>query len=184
MRVKKEGRYFLLIKLLILIALLSILLFGCNSQNTNQSVRLKNGLIYHNGQEHPYTGRVLDTLNQTIIAYDVVNGMKNGEFCLSSLSGTPFIKGYIKNNKNEGKWIYLYKNGKIESEGGFKNDLPHGKWRWYYADGVLKSEGYYISGKQVGAWQKFDDTGKLIKEVYYQFGKKVREIVFKKLKSV
>ena len=167
MRVKNESRFFLIIKLSILLALLSILLLGGNAQNLNQNVRLKDGLIYNKGQEQPFTGKILDTLNQTIIAYDVVDGIKNGEFCLYNLSGVPFIKGFMRNNKNEGKWVYLYKNGNVESEGDFKNDVPHGKWKWYFPDGNIKSQGYYVNGKQVGTWQKYNKEGDLIKLIYY-----------------
>ena len=184
MRVKNEGRFFLIFKLSILLALLSILLLGGNTQKISQGERLKEGLIYNKGHDQPFTGKILDTLNQSIIAYDVVDGIKNGEFCLYTLSGVPYIKGFIKNNKNEGKWVYLYKNGNVESEGDFKNDMPHGKWKWYYPNGTIKSQGYYVNGKQVGTWQKYDEDGELSKVTYYHLGKKTGEVDIKKLKAV
>lgn len=181
---RAKNRYVIFIKLLILFTLLSILLFGNKHQNINQSLRLKGGLIYNHGQEQPYTGRIVDTLDQTIIEYDVENGLKNGEYRLSTVTGKLMIKGSIKNNKNDGTWIYFYGNGKIESEGNFKNDKPHGKWTWYHSDGVIKSEGYYINGKQQGKWRNFDDTGGLTKVTHYDSGRKTSEVIIRKVKSV
>jgi antitoxin component YwqK of YwqJK toxin-antitoxin module len=184
MRAKSENRYVLIIKLLVLLTLLSILLFGNTQTKSSMSILIKDGLIYNFGQDHPYTGQVIDTLDQTIIEYNVVEGLKNGEFNLFALSGKPMINGLIKNNKNEGKWTYFYGNGKVESEGSFKNDKPHGKWTWYHPDGMVKSEGYYINGKQQGKWQNFDDTGGLIKVTHYDLGRKTSEVNLRKTKSV
>ena len=44
MRVKNESRFFLIIKLSVLLALLSILLLGGNTQKISQGERLKEGL--------------------------------------------------------------------------------------------------------------------------------------------
>lgn len=184
MRVINRSSFFIIFKLSVLLALLTLLLLGGETKNISQDVRLKDGLIYNKGQEKPFTGKILDTLNQTIISYDVIDGIKNGEFCLYTLSGVPYIKGFMKNNKNEGKWVYLYQNGNVESEGDFKNDVPHGKWKWYFPNGAIKSQGYYVNGKQVGTWKKYNKDGDLIKLTYYYLGKKIREVEIKKLKSV
>ncbi len=188
MKIFSEGISYRNIYLFFCLIVFVLMIFGCSK---NESVKkpgkyivLKEGLIYKAGQDVPFTGRVLDTLNSNIIQYDVIDGIKNGEFYLTSLSGNPLMKGTVKNNKNVGKWLYLYENGGIESEGSFKNDKPHGKWIWYRKDGSKKSEGYYINGKQVGAWQNYDSNGRLIKIIHYDAGKKIGEIAFTKPGSV
>ena len=50
----------------------------------------------------PYTGHINDTLENKIIGYDVVNGLKHGEFLISTLEGNFSVTGFVENNKNVG----------------------------------------------------------------------------------
>jgi len=55
----------LFLKLLIISSLFFVI--ACNQYYTNQSVEIKeDGLIYKVGQDNPYTGRIIDTLQNTV----------------------------------------------------------------------------------------------------------------------
>jgi antitoxin component YwqK of YwqJK toxin-antitoxin module len=147
----------------LVVAILSIIIFKNNEVHQDQyrtSLFLKNGVIYVEGETSPFTGRMLDTLdNKMMVEFDVVNGLKNGEFFLYSVSGKLKAYGYMQNNKNTGTWEYYYDNGHLECTGEFKNDKPIGKWFWYYENGVRKCEGIYLNGVPEGNWMKYDNDG-------------------------
>jgi antitoxin component YwqK of YwqJK toxin-antitoxin module len=147
----------------LVVAILSIIIFNSKEFHQDQyktSLFLKNGVIYVEGESFPFTGRMLDTLdNKMMVEFDVVNGLKNGEFFLYSVSGKLKAYGYMQNNKNTGTWEYYYDNGQLECTGEFKNDKPIGKWFWYYENGVRKCEGIYLNGVPEGNWMKYDNDG-------------------------
>jgi antitoxin component YwqK of YwqJK toxin-antitoxin module len=147
----------------LVVAILSIIIFNSKEFHQDQyktSLFLKNGVIYVEGESFPFTGRMLDTLdNKMMVEFDVVNGLKNGEFFLYSVSGKLKAYGYMENNKNIGPWEYFYDNGQLECTGEFKNDKPIGKWFWYYENGVRKCEGIYLNGVPEGNWMKYDNDG-------------------------
>jgi len=144
----------------------------------------EDGLIYKIGRDNPFTGRIIDTLQNKVVEYDVVNGMKNGEFSLSSDEGIPSIYGSIKDNRNIGEWKYFYPNGQLESIGNFKYDNPHGKWKWYYYDGRLKETGTFLNGNKAGTWHTYSWEGKLLFIRMYDDGELINEIIFNPNTSV
>jgi len=125
---------------------------------------IKDSLIYKKGSDTPFTGREKARIEDKIIEYDILNGIKHGEFFLYYEDGTLQIKGKIDSNKNVGKWEYFYPNGEIESQGFFINDMPEGRWTWFYTNGKLKEEGSYHNGRRVGWWKQFDENGNVIFE--------------------
>ena len=167
----------LFLKILLFTMLLSVV--GCNKYYSNKYIQIKeDGLIYKAGQDDPFTGRVIDTLNNKVIEYDVVNGMKNGEFRVSSLEGIVSVVGNVQDNKNIGEWSYYYQNGQLESQGNFKYDAPHGKWVWYYSNGNLKEQGTFLNGFKTGDWYLFTRDGELISIMTYNQGELVNEVKF------
>lgn len=152
----------------------TIFLSSCSDQKTDTSkIMIKDGLIctIYNGE--PYTGKVHDVINSHILEYDVVKGIKDGDFEVYSESGKILVSGRMKQNKNEGLWQYYYPDGELESQGYFKNDNTSDKWFWYYPDGKLKATGFYLKGKKNGKWTKYDEVGKVISEEVYRNNVKV-----------
>jgi antitoxin component YwqK of YwqJK toxin-antitoxin module len=147
----------------VFLALLSSLIFKNKEvyqDHYKNNLLLKDGVIFVEGESFPFTGRMLDTLdNKMMVEFDVVNGLKNGEFFLYSVSGKLKAYGIMENNKNTGTWEYYYDNGQLECKGEFKNDKPIGKWFWYYENGVRKCEGIYLNGVPEGNWMKYDNDG-------------------------
>ena len=175
------------LKLFLKLFIISTLFFAaaCNQYYTDQNVVVKeDGLIYKIGRDDPYTGRIIDTLQNDVVEYDVVNGMKNGEFRLSSEEGIVSVYGIIKDNRNVGKWKYFYPNGQLESVGNFSYDNPHGKWEWYYFNGSIKEKGTFLNGYKTGSWYRYNIEGSLLSIRTYDEGEMINEVKFYTNKSV
>jgi antitoxin component YwqK of YwqJK toxin-antitoxin module len=167
--------------LVILTILISFTINGCSSEYVPYGrIYNENGIIYSCATDKPFTGRVIDTVSNKIIEYDVINGIKNGEFIIYFSNHELEIYGTTENNKNEGKWSYFYPNGKLESEGFFKNDFPHEKWFWYYPDGTIKEEGYFTNGKKQGKWILYDEAGNLKATFIFKDGEIINQLEKKK----
>ncbi|MFC2103496.1 toxin-antitoxin system YwqK family antitoxin [Bacteroidota bacterium] len=131
------------------------------------NLELRDSLIYTKGSDIPFSGREYARIENKIIEYDVVDGVKHGEFLLYYESGKLEIKGELVNNLNEGRWQYYYESGQIESEGDFVDNQPDGIWRWYYRSGKLREEGLFQKGKRQGVWKEFDELGIVLNEKDY-----------------
>jgi antitoxin component YwqK of YwqJK toxin-antitoxin module len=125
---------------------------------------IRDNIIYKIGSDIPYTGREKARVENKIIEYDVVDGLKHGDFRLYYEDGNIEIKGQVDKNKNIGKWQYFYESGQIESEGNFVDNFPDGEWKWYYRSGELREQGIFKGGKRVGFWKLFDVSGNVIEE--------------------
>jgi antitoxin component YwqK of YwqJK toxin-antitoxin module len=154
----------------ITVGIYTLILIG-DSSKKHGPVFTEDGIIINYSDNKPYTGKVTDTVSNQIISYDVIDGIKNGEFTIAHLNGSKIVVGEIINNKNEGKWSYFYPNGKLESEGYFKNDDVVDKWTWFYPNGTKMEEGKYSDGKREGMWKLYNNDGSLKSTVLFQDGK-------------
>ena len=182
----KKTSYLLLVMILIASACaasLSIKLATKKDQEPSVGVFVKNGLIYKDTDDKPYTGTVISRVAGNTMEYDVVNGLKNGRFNVYKNADQYILSGMVKNNKNTGEWIYYYPNGKIESKGDFVNDQLSGRWIWYYEDGSLKQEGFFIKGEREGKWVMYNEHGVIQSQVTFQNGKTVHIIKAEKMIS-
>ncbi len=145
--------------------LFTLSLISCEKKSEQKAeIMIKDGLIFKQGELHPFTGIIKDTVEGKMIEYEVLAGKKNGIFKTYFKNGKPEMIGTIKENLNEGKWTYYYQSGQIESEGIFKNDLPEGIWKWYHENGKLKEEGNYNKGDREGRWFMYGVDGKIKEE--------------------
>jgi antitoxin component YwqK of YwqJK toxin-antitoxin module len=175
----KNSKYIIIVLILIIISI--GILFGIDMLRKSKEepvsgVFAKNGLLYKNESDRPFTGTVRDTVANNILEYDVVNGIKFGRFRLYNDGDHLAISGELENNKNNGIWYYYYPSGKIESTGTFKDDISFGKWIWYYEDGTIKEEGYYIKGERDGKWVTYNKDGIIQSQVTFEKGKAICEI--------
>ena len=148
----------------LLLVLFIFNIIHCSDEPGTSDLIIKDNIIYKRGDDKPFTGTERAKVEDKIIEYDIVEGIKHGKFKLYFSNGNIAASGQIDGNKNTGKWQYYYESGSLESEGIFVNDLPEGKWVWYYVSGILKEEGYYDLGKRTGIWKSFDEKGDLINE--------------------
>jgi antitoxin component YwqK of YwqJK toxin-antitoxin module len=155
----------LLLSVLIIFAWFFLIACDNNIDDIPKSnIETRDSLIYKKGSDKPFTGREKARIENKIIEYDVVDGLKHGDFRLYYESGKIEIKGQIDKNKNIGKWQYFYETGQIESEGNFVDNLPEGEWKWYYRTGELREQGMIKAGKRIGLWKQFDSSGNVIEE--------------------
>lgn len=157
-------------KIILSLFLTTLFLFAvsCNRQKSKTVTLVKkNGLLFQINSTKPYTGREVAKINDKTIEYDVVKGMKTGEFKIFYNNGNLQMAGKMLNNQNVGLWKYYYPDSQLESEGKFNNDLPEGKWLWYYSNGVIKEKGFYAAGKKDGEWILFNKSGSIIKKFHF-----------------
>lgn len=145
------------------ISVIIILLFfivACNEKKNEEiNLEMRDKLLYEIGSDTPFNGTQKTKLRDKIIEYDVVNGVKQGNFKLYYEDSTLQMIGHIEQNLNVGKWQYFYPDGKIESEGNFVNDYPEGKWIWYFQNGNIKEEGDFVKGIRIGKWTFYSEQG-------------------------
>lgn len=165
-------------KYLIVICILIVLNISCQNRKPKPDKKKlfikKKGLIYLQGSDTPYTGEIRDTVQGKIVDYHVANGIKNGEFKILYLNGTPQMQGKIVKGLNQGEWDYFYPNGKLQSKGKFENDTPSGKWIWYDSTGRKREEGKYLLGKRNGMWVRYDSIGKAIEKKMFKVGAEIK----------
>jgi antitoxin component YwqK of YwqJK toxin-antitoxin module len=155
-----------------------ILVDGFSTSQTGQSkISFDEEMIYSQDTDVPYTGKLLDTLdNKFIIEFNVVNGFKQGEFHLIKMDGTYAVQGHMNKNKNDGIWKYYYENGELECSGNFDDDKPSGKWTWFHRNGLVRCEGIFVNGKPEGQWIKYNQDGNPSVIVKYQFGEVINYV--------
>lgn len=170
--------------LLIIIAVSIVLYLGSDKKAQVNKFIIKNGLITNPADNSIYTGKIVDTVQNKIIEYNVVNGLKNGEFIIRYMNGNYQIKGTMKNNKNTGEWKYYYSSGQLESVGNFKNDLVSDEWTWFYRNGKRKENGVFVNGKRDGRWNMYDENGNLKSILYFSQGKIVSKLNAEETKAI
>lgn len=183
----KKSSYIILLLILIaatLCAGLSYKLLTRHIPEPTLGVFIKNGLIYKDRDDKPFTGTVVASVAGNTLEYDVVNGIKNGRFNVYKHPDQFILSGSVRNNQNTGEWIYYYPNGKIESKGEFVKDQLNGRWIWYYEDGSVKQEGYFVNGEREGNWVMYNEDGIIQSKVSFQKGKTVSIIKTEKLISI
>jgi antitoxin component YwqK of YwqJK toxin-antitoxin module len=166
------------LKSLLFVGLLFVI--GCSNNHFNSQIEERDGLLYLQGKDELFSGKIVDTLVQRILEYEVVNGKKNGEFRITSLTGDVMMAGNIKDNLNEGLWRYYYPNGQVESAGNFEKNLSVGKWVWYFENGKIREIGYFKSGKKDGDWTIYNEEGDIARKIYFKDGQVTEDKDFNK----
>jgi antitoxin component YwqK of YwqJK toxin-antitoxin module len=156
-----------LIKLFALLLLVTLFI-SCNNSHKIDSGKLSNPLIYKEGLLYtdslsatPFTGRHRSRVLDMTVEYEVVNGIREGDFILYFSNNNIQMVGKIKDNKNIGEWKYYFPGGTLQTSGFFENDIPSGKWIWYNKEGMVLEEGDFLNGNREGEWKSYDSTGRL-----------------------
>ena len=176
-----------MIEVFVIIVLLFVLfnnleIFSPNTYTINSN---SSSLIYSKDKSTPFTGRMQDTVDSRfIVQFNVVDGIKQGEFIMLTMDGNFAVTGFMKENKNDGNWKYFYQNGQVECAGNYSDDEPIGKWEWYYQSGVKKSEGIFLHGKPNGRWLRYNQEGVLDLIINYQQGEIINLVQLENLKEV
>jgi antitoxin component YwqK of YwqJK toxin-antitoxin module len=151
--------------------LLALMLVSCSPKKIDKlGFSVKNNIIYRNDSPKPYTGIIQTKTEGKYFEYYVKDGLKYGLFKVSFENGNLIMMGNIFNDKNEGKWLYYYPSGKMESEGNFKYNLADSIWTWYFPNGVVKEKGLFVSGLREGNWKMYDTLGNISMESVFKKG--------------
>ena len=170
--------------LLIIISISFILYSNSTKEVKVNKFIIKNGLIVNPDNNSIYTGKIVDTVRNKIIEYNVLKGLKNGEFIIRYINGNYQIKGNMKDNKNTGEWKYYYPSGQLESIGNFKDDVVSDEWTWFYKNGKRKENGTFVNGKRDGKWNMYDQNGNLKTILYFSHGKIITKFNAQESKTI
>ncbi len=152
-------------KLFLRISFLFFLIFSCtNNEIPPTTLEMRGSLIYKIGSDIPFTGKEKAVVEGKLIEYEIVDGMRHGDFRYYYENGNLELQGQMDFNKNIGKWQYYYLTGELEMEGNFVDNNPGGKWTTYFPSGKIMEEGIFTNGKRIGLWKQFDEQGNLTME--------------------
>lgn len=139
------------------------LLISCKKPETikiDNPLVMKDGLLYSDSLSTvPFTGRNKSRALDQFVEYDVVDGLKEGDFITYYSNNKVQLAGRMKGNKNVGEWKYYYPDGTLETSGFFDNDTASGKWIWFNQKGQILEEGNFLSGRREGEWKSYDSAG-------------------------
>ena len=139
--------------------------FACNKKaedNLSNPLVIRDGLLYEDSTStKPYSGRHKSHMKDMKIEYEVVNGVREGDFIIYFSNDKIQMEGKMQNNKNNGLWKYYYSDGSLQTSGYYNQDVPDSIWKWYYNNGKVSEEGKYHNGVRDGEWKSYDSIGKL-----------------------
>lgn len=99
--------------------------------------------------------------------YFTKEGLQDGKGVYYFKNGKVQTEVMYKDGMQEGKKLIYYPNGKIKEEGNFSKDEPNGYFVTYYVNGVVEEEGWYVEGKKQGTFLNYDQFGNLTSKLYY-----------------
>ena len=124
------------------------------------------------------------------------NGVLDGEYFQYKNDTILFIKGFYIDGKKDkdweyhydyldikahydegikrGKWLSIYKNGKIAAEENYEDDVPNGKQVFYYENGLLKIYQYYVFGSKEKTWRYYNPDGLEEISITYKNNKEIK----------
>ena len=115
-------------------------------------------------EKHTYEAGVLLKSERSSFCGDVIS-----EGLFESKCEDDHVKGTVKNNKLEGTWLRLNKNGNMSQRTTFRNGKELNQTRLtYYENGQLKETGNYQDGKQDGLWEFYRENGNIRERVTYR----------------
>jgi len=154
------------LKHILLIPLSFLLVLSCAKLEVKNGISkplvLRNGLLYSDSISiTPFTGRHKSKMMDQKIEYEVIDGIREGDFIIYYPNDNIQMIGKMNQNKNVGEWKYYASDGRLETLGNYSDDIPDGKWIWYDTDGKVLEEGNFALGKREGEWKSFDTSGVL-----------------------
>ncbi len=82
-------------------------------------------------------------------------------------NGTLAYKGWIYNQRKQGHWLYLFKNGGIRKDVFYRNNKYHGICKLYEVDGSYEVRECY-KGRLNGQCLRYNSEGVLYQRVLYE----------------
>jgi antitoxin component YwqK of YwqJK toxin-antitoxin module len=76
-------------------------------------------------------------------------------------------EGKYIGNKPEGKWLYYYESGGLQTEQYYRDGLEDSVWTWYDEEGRVQKTGSYYKGAFHGKWVFYYPSGVVQEEEMY-----------------
>ncbi|MDE7469700.1 MAG: hypothetical protein K2M30_05390 [Desulfovibrionaceae bacterium] len=108
----------------------------------------KDGLLYKNNMNIPYTGVVISTYP----------------------SGRIKSKGNIRNGKMVDDYTEYFEGGQVKIKGEYRNGVQEGTWITNHSTGAVALKGQFINGLLQGTWYIYSQNGMLAKKMVYHNG--------------
>ena len=113
-------------------AVLALVMFACGSGATDFSkLQERNGLFYMINAEQPFTGKVVNKINDALV-----------------------FEGEFKDGLRVGQWRSFYSNGQLKTEGSYVDGLEDGTWTFYHENGIVDYNQVYRLGNLVGGEER------------------------------
>lgn len=106
-------------------------------------------------EKHTYEAGVLLKSERSSFCGDVIS-----EGLFESKCENDHVKGIVKDNKLEGIWERLGKDGSLIQRITFKNGLMQGTHETFYDSGEIRTKANYKDGKLIGSKQSFSKESK------------------------
>ncbi|MCR4660007.1 MAG: hypothetical protein K5650_06895 [Bacteroidales bacterium] len=80
---------------------------------------------------------------------------------------TPRSNGITVGGVRQGRWLFYYPNGQVQTEATFVNGLEEGRYNVYRDNGSPYYLGQYSGGQRTGTWEVYDRDGNLVTTKQY-----------------
>ena len=105
--------------------------------------------------------------SKTREGYFTKEGLQDGKAVYYFKNGKIQSEVMYKDGMQEGKKTIYYPNGKIKEEGTFSKDEPDGYFVTYFVNGAVEEEGWHVNGQKQGTFLFYDQLGNLTSKLYY-----------------
>lgn len=106
-------------------------------------------------------------------------GNRNGKWKYLFSNGKVQAEGQFTDNRRTGVWRFYTTSEKLEQTGSYNNGRPDGLWKWYYDNGAILREEEYFQGVRDGAYAEYSPEGEIISQGQYLDGEKNGEWKYK-----
>ena len=140
-----------------------------------ETLEVRDDGYYTKDTNEPYTGAVfgLYPSGKKLIESYVKDGKENGKFIIYGIDGQIEAEGNYKDGLMNGKWVMYSENGQIEKEGNYKDGNWHGKVTYYKKNGSIKKVEEYKDGEKDGKMTYYKRDGSIKKVKEYKDGEKI-----------
>lgn len=105
--------------------------------------------------------------SKTRESYFTKEGLQDGKAVYYFKNGKIQSEVMYKDGMQEGKKMIYYPNGKLKQEGNFSKDEANGYFVSYYVNGAVSEEGWYVKGDRQGTFLYYDQLGNLTSKLYF-----------------
>ncbi len=153
-------------KHLLIVLISMIILLSCSKPIDEDSMVVRDGIVYQQDSQKPYTGKTFTLHGNGQKASDGTwaNGVIDGKWTIWFENGQRSREGIWTNRVRDGKWNTWYEDGQSELEIIFKDGEKNGIAKRWYTNGILAEESNYLSDELVGPTRKWSFEGREILE--------------------